>query len=121
MSTPISPSQFSQNEPFRYEPELPQYPQQYPYSSLANSAPSRGRSVASMVLGILSIVLCWLFGVPGLVMGIVAIVLAVRVGREQGRKDGMAVAGFVTGIIGTRVFSSFYVLVFIAAFASSGN
>lgn len=62
-------------------------------------------STVSLVLGIVSVVLCWLgwFTIISLVAGIVAIVLSVK-GRkanvEAGEPTGMATAGLVLGIIG---------------------
>lgn len=62
-------------------------------------------STASLVLGIVSVVLCW-FGwltIVSLVAGIVAIVLAVKGKKasvEAGEPTGMATAGLVLGIIG---------------------
>ena len=99
--------------------QLPAYPPSYPQSSLVDPPPTTGKDTASMILGILSICLCWLFGVPGLVLGILAIVLASQAKKIIGRYSGMAVAGLVTGICGV-VFSAFYTLFFIAI-ATSGN
>lgn len=60
--------------------------------------PGRGMSIASMVVGICSIVLCcfWYLAIP---CGIVAVVLGV-IGLKK-HKNGMAIAGLVCGIIGT--------------------
>ncbi len=74
-------------------------------------------AVASLVLGICSIVMCCV-PVLGLAGGIIAIVLAARVYKQlkdgiviSGSK-GMATAGLVLGIIGT-IFSVFYNLVWL--------
>jgi hypothetical protein len=64
---------------------------------------SSGKAVASMIVGIVSIVFCYV----GVVIGPVAIVLAVLAkkdikqsnGTQSG--EGMATAGLITGIIGT--------------------
>ena len=62
---------------------------------------SKGYSIASMVCGICSIVFCWCYGIPGLVLGIVALALAVKVKNDNGGvMDGMAKAGLVCGVIG---------------------
>ncbi len=62
-----------------------------------------GFGTAALVLGILSLVLCWV-PVVGLVIGVLAIVFAVlgrkRAGRREADNGGMAIAGLVTGIIG---------------------
>lgn len=61
-------------------------------------------AVASLVLGIVGIVVTWLFPLLpiGLILGVIAIVLAV-LGKKslvaQGKKTGMATAGLVLGII----------------------
>ena len=69
-------------------------------------------AVASLILGILSIVLSWI-PVAGwiicLIMGVVAIVLGVLGRKKQPEKKGMAVAGMVMGIIGV-VFSLIWVI-----------
>lgn len=63
------------------------------------------KSVVSLVLGILSIIIPYL----GFLIGIVAIVFAslsfkeIRMRMEQGK--GLAVAGLVCGIIGTAIYA----------------
>lgn len=64
-----------------------------------NSKKSNGMSIASLVLGITSIILCCACGFPvilgtvGLIFGIISLV--------QNRQDsGMAVAGIITSTIG---------------------
>ena len=73
----------------------------YAYKTVMDGVPrSRAWSVASLVLGILS-VLCCCVAYGGLVMGVLAIVFAVISRRNLGYFDGMAIAGLVLGIIGT--------------------
>jgi len=64
-------------------------------------------ATAVLVLGILSIVTCWLYGIPGIIMGIIAIVLhkknktlylSNKTKYEQSFKNSKA--GFICGIIG---------------------
>jgi hypothetical protein len=63
-----------------------------------------GKAVTSLVLGILSIPGAYIF-VPGLVCGIIGIVLAVnaikQVKESGGRGKGLAVAGLICAIVGT--------------------
>lgn len=60
-----------------------------------NNQQSKGLSIASMVLGICSVVLfLWL----GFILGLLAIIFAAIELRRN--KNGMAVAGLVTGIVG---------------------
>ena len=67
-----------------------------------------GKGIVSLVTGILSIMLCWT-GYIGVVLGIVAIVFFGLVYKSK-EKSGMAIAGLITGIIGT--FISFIYAVF---------
>ena len=58
----------------------------------------KGFAIASLVLGILSIVLCcmyggFLFGIPGAILGIVSLV-------KHENKMGMAIAGIITSYVG---------------------
>lgn len=79
------------------------------------------KSIVSLVLGILSIIIPYL----GFLIGIVAIVFAslsfkeIRMRMEQGK--GLAVAGLVCGIIGTAIYAIIIVFVVLAAllFASA--
>lgn len=64
--------------------------------------------VAALVLGILSValnwILCWLpivSQVICMILGIIAIVLGVMGMKRFPDKKGMAIAGFILGIIGT--------------------
>ncbi len=64
-------------------------------------------SVAAMVCGIIGVTTGWCFGVPGVVLGIVALTMARKArtacslspGKYSGQ--GMATAGYVLGIIST--------------------
>lgn len=75
-------------------------------SSAQTGSKSNGKSVAALVLGICSFVGCLLYGLPGIVCGVLAIVFGNKV--RQGVADGeihvsslgMANAGRVCGIIG---------------------
>lgn len=59
-------------------------------------------SVASLVLGILSLVCCCLFPVAG-VCAVLAIVFAFISRSRLGQLDGMSIAGLVCGIIGLAI------------------
>lgn len=71
-----------------------------------------GYGIASLVLGILSIVIPYL----GLILGIIAIVLAGK--QRKIHREGLSLAGLITGIIGTAIWG-FLILVIIIAIASS--
>ena len=59
---------------------------------------NNGKAIASLVLGILSIVLAFLYWWVGLIGGIVGIVLGVQARKEN--PSSLATAGFVCSIIG---------------------
>ena len=70
----------------------------------------KGKATASMVLGIVAVVLCWAgwFCFVSLVMAIVAIILGIQAGKScppgyQGH--GMAIAGLILGIIAVALAS----------------
>jgi hypothetical protein len=85
-----------------------------------------------LVLGIISIATCWLYGIPGAICGIIAMVLHKKdkmvYATDPQRYDNSfktSKAGFVCAIIGTSLSALFllYViimLVFIGTIASSG-
>jgi hypothetical protein len=87
-----------------------------------------------LVLGILSIVTCWLYGIPGIIMGIIAIsmhkkdkalYLSNKAKYEQSFKNSKA--GYICGIIGLCLSALFIlyiivVLLFVAgAVATAGS
>lgn len=109
---PSSPS--PSPPPYGQAPPPPSYgqgPGGYPPQGYGYQAPPRSstKAVLGLVLGIVSIVFCYL----GLLIGPVAIVLSVMARREIAaapagsiRGAGMATAGLVTGIIGTVVWAA---------------
>jgi hypothetical protein len=64
----------------------------------AGGGGGKGMSIAGMVLGILSILTCWLPYV-GLALGTVGLVLSALAFKKEDAK-GMAIAGLVTSIVG---------------------
>lgn len=86
-------------------------------------------ATGALVLGIISLATCWLYGVPGIVCGIIAIVLyrkdkplyeADRTRYQQSYNNLMA--GFVCGIIGLIISSLFfiYMIFFFVAMGTRG-
>ncbi|WP_374985602.1 DUF4190 domain-containing protein [Streptomyces fradiae] len=65
--------------------------------------PANGLGIAAMVIGIVSLVMCWAYGL-GIVLGVLALVFGIigrkRVQRGEANNAGMATAGIVTGVIG---------------------
>ncbi|MCL2353918.1 MAG: DUF4190 domain-containing protein [Defluviitaleaceae bacterium] len=86
-------------------PPPPSYHQQAPYQQHQpnyNQA-GRGKAIASLVLGIISIVFCYL-PLVGLVCGIVGLIMASQA-RREGFNGGMRQGGVVTSIIGIVISS----------------
>lgn len=74
----------------------------------------KGKAVAALILGVVSVALClyWFIALPA---GIVAIVLGLQA-RKQGVAPGMALAGLITGIVGT----AFALIIAILGFTGGG-
>ncbi len=75
--------------------------QDYAFETLMrNGRPKTfGWSVASMIIGIMSVVCCFL-GWSGLILGAAAVVFSIVSRRRLGYFDGMSVAGLILGIFG---------------------
>ncbi|MFD0694002.1 DUF4190 domain-containing protein [Paenibacillus sp. GCM10027628] len=95
---------------------------QPPFQQQPQSSQTNGKSIAAMVLGILSIVIPYV----GIILGIIAIVLSriaskeIQLRGEQGK--GFAITGLVCGIIGTALYAiiiAFFVIIFIFAISTS--
>jgi len=80
-----------------------------------------GNAIAALVLGILSIVTCYV----GFILGIIAIALAGSARRQMAMSrgriggQGMATAGRITGIVGLTLWSVILLIIVIAAIAGS--
>ncbi|MBW2733217.1 MAG: hypothetical protein JRH20_12560 [Deltaproteobacteria bacterium] len=89
-------------------PPSPGQPYRTPGQMPPPPAGNDGRSITSMVLGIVATVLCCL-PLVGPICGTIAIVLFVRFNGDYHRSGqqlkgrGMAIAGLVTGIIGCAI------------------
>lgn len=77
----------------------------------------KGLSIASLVLGIVSIVFIKSFIVP-VACGVLAIILGNK-GKTRGGK-GMAAAGFIMGIIGLSLQAMLFIIGFIFGVALAG-
>ncbi len=95
-----------------YQP--PPFGNQEYYTPPPAPAKTNGKSIAALVLGILSVVTPYI----GLLFGIIAIILSaislkeIRTRYEQGK--GMAIAGLVCGIVGTIIYAVIIALIIIA-------
>ena len=89
------------------------------YSATNLTPPGNGYAVASLVLGILSIVTCCL----GLILGILAVVFANKA-IKLGYKGSLANAGRICGIIGLvigAIIVLYYIVCFIIGIAAGMN
>jgi hypothetical protein len=65
---------------------------------VTTNKPSNGKAIAALVLGIVSIVFCWVYGVVGLIPAIVGLILGIS--AKKTAPSGMATAGLVLSVIG---------------------
>lgn len=81
-------------------PNIYVQPGAYPYVVAAPAEPGSGQAVASLVLGIVSIVVAFIpcFGLVSIATGIVGLVMGI-LGRKSVSRHGMAVTGIVLSII----------------------
>ncbi|MEC0182992.1 DUF4190 domain-containing protein [Paenibacillus peoriae] len=97
------------NAPFNQPPVVP---------------PTNGKSVASMVLGILNLLLIFMPYVS-VILGILAIILSAisfkEIRRHGENGKGMAVAGLVCGIVGTVFGLIIFAIVIIVIVAESSS
>ncbi len=100
------------------ETGVPPMPPVEPSGPVPPVRPTNGYATASLVLGIVSVVLCWtIWG--GIVLGVLAVVFgALGIGRTKTGVPGkgMAVAGIVLGIVGI-VGAILMVVFFVAVFS----
>ena len=105
------------NPPYRYPPPYP--PPQMPQQVMFQPPPSNdGKAIASLVLGILSLVGCFgaLAGVPAIILGFMSRRDIAKSGGTMGG-DGLALGGIITGILST-LLSIGLVIFYVAIFAA---
>lgn len=81
----------------------------------------KGKAITCMIMGIVSVSLWWypfIFSIPCIVFGIVALVLAGGCANAPEKFAGMIKAGRITGIIGL-ILSILWTLLFIFVFAAA--
>ena len=122
---PYAAPQYGQPQP-GFAPQQAYPPAQYPQQAYfppnqqpvfvapAVSEPGAGMAVASLVLGILSIVTFWGWFLT-LPLSIIGIIMG-ALGRRSISRRGIATAGLVCSIIGLVAFLLFYLLVIAAVF-----
>jgi len=75
----------------------------------------KGLSIAALILGIVSIIFCFINPIVALICGIVGLILGVMARKRQ--PNGMATAGFILSIIGLVIS----IIMFIAVAACIGT
>ena len=106
-------------------PYPPAPPPMMPQAIFTPPPPNDGKAIASLVLGILSLVGCFgaLAGIPAIILGFMSKRDISRSGGALGG-DGLALGGIITGIlstIGTVALVIFYVAVFAAVATTSSH
>jgi hypothetical protein len=92
----------------------------YPGYGYQGPPPNHGSAVTSLVLGILSLVLCgFITGIPAMVMGR-RVIREVRASNGTLGGEGLAQAGFWTGLVGT-VLTCLSGLLVVGVFALGGT
>ncbi|WP_405858033.1 DUF4190 domain-containing protein [Streptomyces sp. NBC_00090] len=80
------------------------YPPAYGAQPGWGAAPANGMGTAGMVLGIIAVALFCFYGVPSLVLGVLALIFGIigrkRVQRAEATNSGQATAGIILGSIG---------------------
>jgi len=84
-----------------------------PPGSLPGQPPTEGKATASLILGILSLLLCLGFvaGIPAIILGHMART-AIRQSMGRLKGDGMALAGLIMGYISSAASAVFLILFF---------
>lgn len=88
------------------------------YNGGNGSSKANGLQIGSLVLGIISIVLCCCYGVPSIILGIVGIICAVCGNRDN--KNGVGIAGLICSIIGIGL-GIFWVFIYALVIIDSGG
>ncbi len=101
-------NQANQQDPYYVSSNQPYTP-----PPRSNRSANNGMSIASMVLGIASIVMCCT-GILSLPLGALGLLFAVLTKRKGKAMSGMSIAGMVTSIVGLLlgIFMLVYLVVF---------
>lgn len=82
--------------------------------------PDKGKAIASMVLGIISCVFCWFYGVIGLITGIIGLAIAMNIKKNPvsySKNTGITTAGYICSLIGV-IISAVIILIIVIACVS---
>ncbi|OKJ18086.1 hypothetical protein AMK22_35660 [Streptomyces sp. CB01580] len=84
----------------------------YPQAAWGTPPPANGMGTAAMVLGILSLCLLCMWGIPGIVLGVLALIFGIlgrkRAGRGEANNSGQALAGIIMGSVGLVLGAAFF-------------
>ncbi|WP_282694045.1 DUF4190 domain-containing protein [Streptomyces sp. CC208A] len=90
-----------------------------PYGPLPGQ--NNGMGTAGMVLGIVGTCIFWFYGIPAIILGVLALIFGIigrkRVGRGEASNGGAATAGIVLGIV-SMVFGAAFIAFLVAVFVS---
>ena len=112
------PQQSYQSQPYQAPQYSAQPYQASPYDMQDQTKRSSGLAIASMVCGILSVVICcgmwisWILSVVAIILG------AVSLSKRQGGR-GMAIAGIITAVFGLLLSIGFFIFAY--AVGQAGN
>src|SRR6478735_2332054 len=127
---PLPPSISDAAAPYGADPSTNQYnpytaaagqriqPQAPPVGYYGSPRPSQGLAITSLVLGIIAFLSGWI-PVWGIVVGVVAVILGIAA-LTKGQPKGMAIAGLITGALGTLASAAMLVLMIIGLNANPG-
>ena len=79
--------------------------------------PLKGKAITSMVLGIVSLVFCWFYGILGLVPGIIGLSFAMNIKKipeAYSKNAGFTNAGYICSLIGVIISAVIILIVLIA-------
>ncbi len=98
------------------------YPTAYGYGYGYGPQPSNGLGLASMILGIVGVVLTiiWIGIVPSILAVIFGLIGRGRARRGEATNGGQALAGLILGIVGIVGFALYVTLLVVAVNHSSG-
>lgn len=116
MTTPPDPPPYEpyggQQQPPYGQQQPPPYGQPSPYGQSPYGypapRPTNGLAIASLVVSVLSIVVC--AGAPGFIGAILGHVARGQIRREQQEGGGLAIAGVIVGWLGFALFVGLVVL-----------
>ncbi len=115
-------NEYNQNQNNQNQDFKPNQSYQYDPNGVSQQPKGDNMALASMVCGILSIVMCCCMGIFSIILGVAAMILFKKSkDMDGGVASSMALVGMICGIIGcvTGVFSIAYWILFFMGIVSS--